>query len=33
MIMEIPYKDAATSDDALSMDLKLRDGFAARVPG
>lgn len=32
MVMEIPYKNAATSDDALSMGLKIRDEIAARIP-
>ncbi len=32
MVMEIPYRYAATSDEALAMGLKIRDEIAARIP-
>ena len=32
MVMEIPYKIASTSDEALRMGLRIRDEIATRIP-
>jgi hypothetical protein len=32
MVMEIPYKKAATKEEALSMGSKIRDEIAAKIP-
>jgi hypothetical protein len=32
IVMEVPYKNAATKDEALSMGSKIRDEIAAKIP-